>query len=427
MSVLLKNISMLDVIKGEIVKDIDILIEEDKITKIEKGIEFPADNIINGEDKLAIPGLVNSHSHLGMATLRNFADDLNLNDWLMTAIFPIEAKMVPDDVYWASQLSIIEMIQSGVTTFCDNYYFMDKVADATIESGMRALLTRGLADIDGKGDEKLKETEDLYQKYNNSGEGRIRIAPAPHAIYTCSTEFLVKIMEMAERLNTIINLHVSETIKEVNDCIAKTGMTPVNYLDDIGMLRFHLLAAHCTHITEEEINLVRNRSFYPVYNPTSNLKLASGFTPIDLMLKKKMNIALGTDGSSSNNNQNMVEEIHIASLVNKAVTLNAEAVPAIEVLKMATINGARALGIEKETGSIEVGKKGDIAIFNLNSPSFTPRNNLISALCYSAQSNDVETVIVDGKIIMKNKEILTLDVEKVLNKVNAISEDLKRR
>lgn len=427
MSLLIKNISYLDIENEKIVDKTDVFIEENKIKKVGKDLKLDADEVFYGENKLLTPGFVNAHTHLGMSYFRNYADDLALMDWLENEIWPIEAKLNPEDIYWSSKLSIIENIKSGVTSFCDMYYEMDKVGDAAIESGIRGILTRGMTDVDGEGEAKLQEFDDLYKNYHEKSDGRIRVVPAPHAIYTCSTEFLKEISKRArERYDKIIHIHLSETLTEVENSKKEYGMTPIEYVNSLGMLDSQIIAAHCVHITDDEIELVKDKKFFPVYNPSSNLKLASGFTPVDKLLKNNITMALGTDGDSSNNNQDFVEEIHIGGIVNKAVTMNEKAVPAIEILKMATVNGARALGFEN-LGLIKEDYLADLTIFDLDSNSFTPRNNLISALVYSANSSDVEAVICDGNFIMKNREILNLDEDEVRQVVNERWEDIKNR
>ena len=424
---LIKNISVLDVIGGKILEHQDIYIEGKFIKKIGENLNIEDDRVLDGENKLAVPGFVNAHTHLGMSYFRNYADDLALMDWLENEIWPIEAKLNPEDIYWSSKLSIIENIKSGVTSFCDMYYEMDKVGDAAIEAGIRGVLTRGMTDVDGEGEAKLQEFDDLYKNYQEKANGRIRVVPAPHAIYTCSTEFLKEISKRArERYDNIIHIHLSETLTEVENSKKEYGMTPIEYVNSLGMLDSQIIAAHCVHITDDEIELVKDKKFFPVYNPSSNLKLASGFTPVDKLLENNITMALGTDGDSSNNNQDFVEEMHIGGIVNKAVTMNEKAVPAIEILKMATVNGARALGFEN-LGLIKEDYLADLTIFDLDSNSFTPRNNLISALVYSANSSDVEAVICDGNFIMKDREIVNLDEDEVRQVVNERWEDIKSR
>ncbi|WP_062551504.1 amidohydrolase [Peptoniphilus phoceensis] len=427
MSILIKNISYLDIEEEKIVDKADIFIEENKIKKIGENLDQKADQVLDGENKLLTPGFVNAHTHLGMSYFRNYADDLALMDWLENEIWPIEAKLNAEDIYWSSLLSIIENIKSGVTSFCDMYYEMDRVGDAAIEAGIRGVLTRGMTDVDGKGEEKLQEFDDLYNNYHEKSNGRIRVVPAPHAIYTCSTEFLKEIAKRSlERYDSLIHIHLSETLTEVENSKKEYGMTPIEYVNSLGLLDSQIIAAHCVHITDEEIELVKDKKFYPVYNPSSNLKLASGFTPVDKLLKNNITMALGTDGDSSNNNQDFVEEMHIGGIVNKAVTMNEKAVPAIGILKMATINGAKALGFKK-LGLIKEDYLADLTIFDLNSNSFTPRNNLISALVYSASSSDVESVICDGKFIMRDRKLVNIDEEKIREIVNKRWEDIKTR
>lgn len=427
MSILIKNISYLDIEEEKIVDKADIFIEENKIKKIGENLDQKADQVLDGENKLLTPGFVNAHTHLGMSYFRNYADDLALMDWLENEIWPIEAKLNAEDIYWSSLLSIIENIKSGVTSFCDMYYEMDRVGDAAIEAGIRGVLTRGMTDVDGKGEEKLQEFDDLYNNYHEKSNGRIKVVPAPHAIYTCSTEFLKEIAKRSlERYDSLIHIHLSETLTEVENSKKEYGMTPIEYVNSLGLLDSQIIAAHCVHITDEEIELVKDKKFYPVYNPSSNLKLASGFTPVDKLLENNITMALGTDGDSSNNNQDFVEEMHIGGIVNKAVTMNEKAVPAIEILKMATVNGAEALGFEK-LGLIKEDYLADLAIFDLESNSFTPRNNLISALVYSANSSDVESVICDGKFIMRDRELVNVDEKEVRNKVIFIWKDIQNR
>lgn len=427
MSILLRNISFLDIENEEIINNIDIYIEGNKISKIGKSLDVDATEIYNGENKLVTPGFINAHTHLGMSYFRNYADDLNLMDWLNNEIWPIEAKLNAEDIYYSSLLSIIENIKSGVSTFCDMYYEMDRVADACIETGIRGVITRGLTDIDGKGEEKLEEIDELYKNYNNKSNGRVKVYPAPHAIYTCSEDFLKEITRRTNELyDGILHVHLSETLTEVNDCKKEHGMTPIEYVESIGMLDSHVIAAHCTHITDREIEIVKDKEFYPVYNPSSNLKLASGFTPVQKLLDNGITVAIGTDGDSSNNNQDILEEMHIGGIVNKAVEMDEKAVKAIEILKMATVNGAKAMGFEN-LGLIKEGYLADLTIFNLDSNSFTPRNNLISALVYSANSEDVSCTIVDGKFIMKDRQILSLDESKVRKIVNDRWEEIKKR
>lgn len=426
MSILYKNINYLDLENEKIIEGADIFIEGNLIKKIGNNLQIKASEVIDGNFLLMTPGFVNGHTHLGMSYFRNYADDLKLMDWLENEIWPIENKLTADDIYWSSLLSICENIKSGVTNFCDMYYEMDRVGDATIISGIRGTLTRGLTDNDGKGKEKLKSVRELYNNYHNKANGRIKVVPAPHAIYTCSENFLREISDLSKDLDGIINIHLSETKGEVENSLKEHGMTPISYVNSLGLLDNHVIAAHCVHITDEEISLVKDKKFYPIYNPTSNLKLASGFTPVDKLLKNNIIMGIGTDGDSSNNSQNLLQDMHIGAIVNKAREMDEEAVKAIEILKMATINGQKALGISK-AGLIKEDYLADLTIFNLKSSNFTPKNNLINALVYSVTAEDVRDVLCDGKFVMRNRELVNLDEERIKFEVNRHFEELVKR
>lgn len=426
MSILYKNINYLDLENEKIIEGADIFIEGNLIKKIGNNLQIKASEVIDGNFLLMTPGFVNGHTHLGMSYFRNYADDLKLMDWLENEIWPIENKLTADDIYWSSLLSICENIKSGVTNFCDMYYEMDRVCDATIISGIRGTLTRGLTDNDGKGKEKLKSVRELYNNYHNKANGRIKVVPAPHAIYTCSENFLREISDLSKDLDGIINIHLSETKGEVENSLKEHGMTPISYVNSLGLLDNHVIAAHCVHITDEEIALIKDKKFYPIYNPTSNLKLASGFTPVDKLLKNNIIMGIGTDGDSSNNSQNLLQDMHIGAIVNKAREMDEEAVKAIEILKMATISGQRALGISK-AGLIKEDYLADLTIFNLKSSNFTPKNNLINALVYSATAEDVKDVLCDGKFVMRNRELVNLDEERIKFEVNRHFEELVKR
>lgn len=426
MSILYKNINYLDLENEKIIEGADIFIEGNLIKKIGNNLQIKASEVIDGNFLLMTPGFVNGHTHLGMSYFRNYADDLKLMDWLENEIWPIENKLTADDIYWSSLLSICENIKSGVTNFCDMYYEMDKVCDATIISGIRGTLTRGLTDNDGKGKEKLKSVRELYNNYHNKANGRIKVVSAPHAIYTCSENFLREISDLSKDLDGIINIHLSETKGEVENSLKEYGMTPISYVNSLGLLDNHVIAAHCVHITDEEIALVKDKNFYPIYNPTSNLKLASGFTPVEKLLKNNIIMGIGTDGDSSNNSQNLLQDMHIGAIVNKAREMDEQAVKAIEILKMATINGQKALGISK-AGLIKEDYLADLTIFNLKSSNFTPKNNLINALVYSATAEDVRDVLCDGKFVMRNRELVNLDEERIKFEVNRHFEELVKR
>ncbi len=428
MNILIKNIDLVSMDgKNELIENTNIYVVDNKIIHIgEIREDLQVEKIIDGKNKIAMPGLINAHTHMGMSLLRNFADDLPLYDWLTKKIWPVEAKLKSEDIYWGSLLSMVEMIQGGTTAFCDMYFFMDEVGKGLEESGIRGVLTRGLIE-DDQAQMKLNETRELFKNWHSKGNGRIKVMVAPHAPYTCSPDFLIESFELAKELKTGIHIHLSETKKEVEDSFKLYGKSPIKHVYDLGIFDSHTIAAHCVHVDNEDIEIMKEKNVFPVNNPGSNLKLASGFSPVAQMLKRGIPVALGTDGSSSNNNLNMFEEINLASIINKAVNLDAVSVPAISALEMGTINGAKALDWDKEIGSIEIGKKADIILIDTDKPHFYPRHNIISSLAYTAQASDVDTVIVDGKIIMEKREIKTLDVEKIKFMAEKHGKDLVTR
>ncbi|HHY42037.1 MAG TPA: amidohydrolase [Thermoanaerobacterales bacterium] len=416
MNILIKNAKVLVYENGKLLtKDADIAIKGNKISQIEK---IKADSgfqkIIDASNMLAMPGLINTHTHLSMVLFRNYADDMPLFDWLTKKIWPLEAKLTAEAIYKGSILGIAELIKSGVTGFLDMYFFADETIKAALETGVRVYIARGLTDEEEGKEVQLNETRRLFNEYHNQ-EGRVKIYAGPHAPYTCSPRYLKKVIELAKELDIGIHIHLAETKKEVDECIEKWGKTPIKHVFDLGLFERPTIAAHCVHLNDEDIEILAKSNVSVAHNPTSNLKLASGFAPIEKMLNAGVNVALGTDGASSNNNLNMFEEMHLASIMHKALNYDAVSVPAETVIKMATINGAKALGIEDELGSLEVGKKADIILIDLRKPHLVPLNNPLSAICYSAQSSDVHTVIVDGKILMENYELKTIDIEKAMH------------
>jgi len=425
MKILIKNTTLLTMNKSnELVKYCDIAIENDSIKHIgDVPSDFVPDTIINGENKLTMPGLINAHTHIAMSLFRNYADDLPFWPWLTEKIWPLEDKLTSDSVYWGSMLSIVELIKSGVTCFSDMYFFMDDVAKAVEELGIRAVLSRGVADINGDGDLKLEETKDFHNRWIDRADGRITIMVAPHAPYTCSPDYIKKTIALAKELETGIHIHLSETLKEVEDSFREHDKSPIKHVSDLGLFDVNTTAAHCVHLSDEDIEILSAKGVNVINNPGSNLKLGNGFAQIDKLINEGVNVALGTDGSASNNNLNMFEEINLAAIVNKAVNLNSTSVPAIKAIEMATKNGAKALNLNN-IGSIEIGKKADVILIDMKKPHYYPRHNEVSALAYSAQAADVETVIINGKIVMDNYEIETVDLEKIYYNIERLTKDL---
>lgn len=422
MNILIKDAYILTMNeRGDLLKNADILIEDDIIRhvgNIPGGIK--ADKIINASRKIVMPGLVNCHTHMAMSLFRNYADDLPLMEWLSQKIWPIEDKLTGEDVYWGTMLSIIESIKSGVTCFSDMYFNMDDTARASLESGIRARLACGMAGSDPEDNTRFDLTKRFFNDWNNKGEGRITVMAGPHAPYTCSPGFLKRVAQLAKEMGIGIHIHLSESEKETKDNYDQFGKSPIKHVCDLGIFDVPVTAAHCVHLSQEDMDILAEKNVSVIYNPGSNLKLGNGFTPILDLIKRGVNVALGTDGASSNNNVNMFEEINLAAIVNKGVKKDPTVIPAITALKMATINGAKALGLDRETGSLEEGKKADMIIIDLNKPHLHPIHDIVSSIVYSAQASDVETVIVNGKIIMENYDIKTIDVEKVYENIEKI-------
>ena len=406
------------------VETANIHITDDKISKI-SAEEVASTKIIDGRGKFATPGLVNAHTHASMTLLRSYSDDKALMDWLNKDIWPIEAKMKHEDIYWGAALAAVEMIRGGTTAFADMYGpCMEEVAKVVEESGLRGSLSRGLISF-ADGDKKLAENVELYKNWNGAADGRITVMFGPHAIYTCPPDYLKKVAAEAEKLGAEIHMHMNETKTEIEDCIKNYGKRPFEVVAETGLFETGTLAAHCVHLSDNEIDIIKAKKVRVAHNPGSNLKLASGIAPVTKLLSKDVTVALGTDGASSNNNLDMLEEIRLAALLAKVESMNPLSVPAAQALQMATENGAKALGL-KNIGRLEEGYKADIVLWDMRGVEWQPNYNPTSLLVYSANASAVDTVIVDGKILMQNRELKTLDEEKILAKFKACADRLTK-
>lgn len=409
---LLRNAEILRT-DGSIVKG-DILINDSKISAVGfVNEDCKADKIIDCTDKLAIPGFVNTHTHAAMTLFRSYADDMLLMDWLQNKIWPAEAKLTADDVYWGTMLAIAEMLKSGTTTFADMYFFMPQVGEAVRESGIRAVLARGMAGVAPTADSALAESEEFYHQYNNAADGRIKVMMGPHAPYTCPPEYLKKVVSLAGRLDAEIHIHLSETYEEVHNCQQQYGVSPIKLMEQLGVLECGVLAAHCVHVSEDDIKIMADKRVRVAHNPGSNMKLASGIAPVSQMIQAGLCVGLGTDGAASNNNLDMLEEMRLAALLHKANTLDPLVIPASEAVKMATIHGAKALGLGDVTGAIEVGLKADIVLLDMSGLHWYPRYDRVSLLAYSAGQGDIDTVMVNGNILVENRKLTTIDEEQL--------------
>ena len=429
LKLLIKNALILTVNQNnEVLENADIAVADGRLLAVGKVPEnFLPDKVINATDQIALPGLVNTHTHIPMSLFRNYADDLPFWPWLLEKIKPAEDHLSAEHVYWGAKLGVLELIQSGVTCFSDMYFYMDEVAKVVKESGIRACLSGVLLEVGDLGPTFMKAAVDFHDSWDGKAEGRIKAFFGPHSMYLCGPEYLRETTEEALKRKTAIHIHLAESRQEVADCLEKYGKSPVQHLADLGMFACRTVAAHCVHVSADDIDLLAKHKVSVVNNPTSNMKLANGFAPIDAIMKKGINVALGTDGSASNNNVNLFEEMHLAALVNKAVTEDAESVPATEVLRMATINGAKALGMENEIGSLEVGKRADLILLDTSKPHYFPRHNPVSSLAYSAQAADVKTVMVNGQVLLENYQFKTIDVEETMREAERMAFDLVRR
>ena len=400
----------------------DIFIEGSDIVGIDETPEgFSADEVIDGSRRLTIPGLINAHTHTYMSMMRNVADDLSFTDWLFGTIEPIENRLEPEDAYWASLLSQIEMIRSGTTCFNDQQMHIGQTTRAVVESGMRAVICRGLVGGEYDLDER-RIREALRERDAFAGCDRLTFRLGPHAPYSCGPGYLRGVAEVAKREGMGVHIHIAEGQVESDNMLRDHGCTPVEYVRDAGIFEMPTIAAHCIRVSESDRAILAENGVSVVTNPASNMKLGNGFAPVPEMVAAGINVCLGTDGAASNNAQNMFREMGLLALIHKGTHGTPQCISADEVLDMATRNGAKALGLN--TGSIEVGRKADLALLDLGAPSLTPLNNPVAALAYSANGSEVTDVIIDGRPVMRDRKLTTIDEERVRSEIARICERL---
>jgi 5-methylthioadenosine/S-adenosylhomocysteine deaminase len=376
---------------------------------------------VNANGKVIIPGLINTHTHIPMTLFRGISDDLDLNEWLTKYIFPAEAKNVTEDFVRAgTRLGLAEMIRGGTTTYCDMYYFEDAIADETAKAGVRGVLGETIIQFPVADNKTPEEAMRYSERYVNKWKNHALIVPAlaPHAPYTLTTDHLRAIKNLADRLNAPVVIHVAETQKEVTDISNQYGARPVEYLNRIGFLNNRTIAAHVVFANPNEIQILKSLNVGVAHNPQSNMKLASGVSPVPQMLSADVRIGLGTDGAASNNDLNLWEEMDTAAKLHKLYTNDPKAVNAEQAFAMATVGGARALHLENLIGSIEAGKRADIVLVDFDNLHQTPFYNYYSHLVYATKAADVNTVIIDGKIVMREKRLLTLDENAIKKDAN---------
>lgn len=359
-----------------------------------------------------MPGLANAHTHIAMTLLRGWGSDLNLHDWLFTKIFPAEDRLTNEFVRTGSRLAFAELFRFGVTSIADMYFYMDQVAIAAKESGARASLARSVSVTSGpNGSLGLAQARSLIDDWNGAEDGRIIVAVSPHSEYTTSDELNRKLIALAREKNVPIHVHLSETRSETEECVKRHGLTPVMYYNSLGAFDSHVMAAHCIFVNDEDIDTLTAHGAMISHNPVSNLKLASGVMPLPKLLEKGALVALGTDGVASNNTHNLWEEIRLTGILHKGVSGDPTTISPLQVMKMATENGAVGMGFE-DCGRLEKGKRADLIFINDAQPHYVPCEDVPSALVYSAQGSDVTLTMVNGRVVYKDGEYKTLDVER---------------
>lgn len=405
--------------KREKYENVDIVIKDGEIIEISKNYTGQYDELIDATNKIVMPGLINAHTHLAMSLFRGTNDNLKLQDWLTKKIWPIEDKMTEEDTYYGVLLSLVEMIKTGTTCSNDMYFNCYGTLKALKETKVRCLFTRCLTDNDNKGEERIQEFIKLYEE--NKDNELIKFAVAPHALYTCNTEYLKKCSDLALKLNIPLHIHYCENKEEIENTIKTYGKNPLEVLKETNLINNKLILAHATFIDDESLEYFKNKDIHFVHNPISNLNLGCGIADI-VKYKNYVNIALGTDGQGSGNNLNLFYHMSLVDLLQKGKYEDSTIISSYETLKMATINGAKALGMENIIGSIEVGKKADIIMLNMNDINTAPNIDIITNLCHNALNN-VEMTMVNGNILMKDKKI-NIDEKKLINKINEIVQRL---
>lgn len=403
-------------------KTCSIYIDGDTIAAIgEAPAGFVPDRIIEGRDRLAAPGFVNAHTHNYMTLMRGYADDLSFNDWLFGRIMPMEDRITPEDAYWSCMLAAMEMIRSGTTCYLDMHMFPEVTVRAALDSGMRAVISRGLSggaeDAEG-GARRIREARNEIGQFRDTS-GRLSFMLAPHAVYTCDEGYLREIADLSRELKLGINTHLAETDNEVRTCYEKYGCSPVELYDRFGLLKSSTVAAHCVRLSINDINILSYRDVSAVINTGSNLKLGNGTPPIASLKRHGVNLCFGTDSAASNNSLSILREMQLFSLVHKGVTKDPTIAPAADCFDMATKNGARALGLGAVTGQLVPGMKADIAIFGLTEPGRVPLADPRAAMCYASAGWSADTVLIDGKLVLDNGEFTLFDAEKIRAEVMA--------
>lgn len=429
-SLLIKNVDIVTLnVAGEVLRSADIAVRDGTIVAVGKApADFTPDETIDGTDLVAAPGLWNAHTHAAMTFERSFGDDLPLDRWFNEKIWVAEGALTPDDVTWGAWLAVAEMIRSGTVGFADHYFYMDRVADVVEKSGMKALLAWCVFGLPSDVGADLGGAIEFSRSFQGRGRGRIKTALGPHAPYTCPPDFLRKVGEAARREGLGVHIHLAESEEQAEASRAKHGLTPPAHLDSLGLFDVPgpKIAAHCIALSEDDITILASRGVSAVQCPGCHMKLGMGVTPVPKLLARGVNVALGTDGPASNNNLDMLEEAQLAGLLQKIHLRDAEALPGDRVLRMASRAGAVAMGFDA-SGELREGASADIILFDFHRPHLRPRHSIVGNLIYSARSADIRHSIIDGQVVMKNFELLTVDEDRVLWEAERRAFDMIKR
>lgn len=427
MNILIKNANLISMEEKRDIyeENIDILIKDKEIYKIGRDIKLDNEDvkIIDATGKYIIPGFINTHAHVPMSIFRETIDGYNLQDWLEKKIWPMEDKLLPQDIYYSTLLSGIEMIKTGTTTINDMYFLSENSIKAVLELGVRMQTTRTLMSLNDEKKSRISELEELINEYNDKSD-LITFNIGIHGLYTTESNYLKESIKLADKYNLPIHIHFCENSKEVEDIIKEYKMQPVEVLKEYIGNR-HVILAHAVKLNEDDIRNLKDLNVYISHCPVSNLKLGCGVAKVQNMLDTGITVSLGSDGQGSGSSLDMFDTMKFTALLQKGINENPLNLPAYEVLKMATINGAKALGLEKEVGSIDIGKKADLVILNLDNEVVQPVNDVISDIVYNAKGSNVDTTIINGKILMENRKVLGVDEEDIYEKCKDIIERIR--
>jgi len=413
----------------QIIENGELLIENGLIKKVGKKVDAENAEVFDAQGQWVMPGFVNTHTHLPMTIFRGLADDLPFDQWLHKKIWPAEKKFLNKaSIRIGSELGILEMIQGGTTTFNDMYFFSPQVVEAVEKSKIRGFIGESVVDFPthtyNNLEEALQINRDLIRNYKD--HPNVRPSLSAHAPYSCSPETIQEVKALAREHDLVYNIHISETQEEVQESLTKKGKRPVEYLNDLGVLDNRTVGAHCVWLNKEEIEIYKASGANVSHNPSSNLKLACGFAPIHKFIQKGINVAIGTDGAASNNNTDMIEEMRLSTLIHKGTSNDPTVLNAKTSLRMITQNGANAVGMGEQLGSIEEGKIADLVFIDLNKPRTTPIYDVHSSLVYAAHSGQIQSVMINGEFVMKDKQMLTLDEEKIKAEAQELANKIKK-